>query len=243
MIVGLIPARINSFRLPRKPLLKIDKIPIVIHTMKRAMLCKKIDKIYVCTDSEEIAKVVEEYSGNFILTKSTHNNGTERIAEAAKKIGRVSKIIDIQCDEVLLNPKNLSLLIDFHSKNNKFDIVVPHSLLKKKTDRNVVKIVSNKDHKILYMSRENIPFSNIAITLKRHLDIISFKPNILKKFSNLKKSLNERIEGIELLRAIDNNFSVGTFQIKTDTFSVNTKTDYINAIEFMKNCPLRKKYS
>jgi 3-deoxy-manno-octulosonate cytidylyltransferase (CMP-KDO synthetase) len=243
MILGLIPARLNSSRLPQKALLKIDGLPLVIHVLKRAQLCKKLDKVIVCTDSQKIIELVKQYKGDVMLTSTTHKNGTERIAEIAKKIN-CKQVVDIQCDEVLLDPRNIDNLIDFHKKNKQFDIVVPHSKIKKKTDKNVVKIVSNKFSKILYMSRENLPFSykNKKNIYLRHLDIISFKPEILLKISALPKSYNEKLEGIELLRGLDNNFNIGTFFINTDTFSVNTRQDFSKATKLMKNCKIRKKY-
>ena len=81
MIIGLIPSRLNSKRLKQKPLIKIDGLPIIVHTFKRAMMSKKLDDVYVCTDSLKIADVVKKYGGKFILTSKSHRNGTERIYE------------------------------------------------------------------------------------------------------------------------------------------------------------------
>ena len=243
MILGLIPARLNSSRLPNKAILKIDGLPMVIHVLKRAQLATSLDRVIVCTDSKEIFEIVKQYGGESVYTKTQHTNGTERIAEVANKI-KCSQIIDIQCDEVLLEPKSIDKLVFFHKKNSHFDIVVPHSRILKKTNKNIVKVVSNKLNKILYMSRENVPFyfNEKSKFFLKHLDIISFKPNSLIKFSNLKKSVNEQIENIELLRALDNNFNVGTFFIDTERFSVNTKTDYIKASKYLKFCKIRKRY-
>jgi 3-deoxy-manno-octulosonate cytidylyltransferase (CMP-KDO synthetase) len=243
MILGLIPARLQSVRLPRKPLLEVDGLPMVIHILKRAQLAKKLNRVIVCTDSHEIAEVVKSYRGEVIKTSSNHINGTERIAEVARKI-KCDQIIDIQCDDIFVNPSHIDRLVNFHKKNKNFDIIVPHSRLIKKTDKSIVKIVSAKFNKILYMSRENIPFSyiNKKKIYQKHLDIISFKKKALIEFSNLSKSYNESFEGIELLRALDNNYNLGTFYINTNCFSVNTRADYMNAIKRMKFCKIKKKY-
>ena len=79
-VVALIPTRLESKRLPGKALLDIDGYPIIVHTAKRAMLSKMIDKVYVCTDSQEIIKVCKKYGINTIKTKKNFKNGTERIA-------------------------------------------------------------------------------------------------------------------------------------------------------------------
>ena len=85
MILGLIPSRLNSKRLKNKPLLSIDGLPIIIHTLKRAKMSKKIDKVIVCTDSTKVIDIVKKNGGEAVLTSINHKNGTERIYEVAKK--------------------------------------------------------------------------------------------------------------------------------------------------------------
>ena len=87
------------------------------------------------------------------------------------------------------------------------------------------------------MSREDIPhfYKNKEILMKKHLDYISFNKKALLRFIKLKQSPLEKIEGIELLRAIENNFKVGTFEIKKDLFSINNKRDLYNAIKILKS--------
>jgi 3-deoxy-manno-octulosonate cytidylyltransferase (CMP-KDO synthetase) len=243
MIIGLIPARLNSQRIPGKPLVKIDGLPIIIHVMKRAMLCKQLDKVIVCADDKLIFNEVKKFGGNCILTSKKHKNGTERICEVAKKI-KSEIIVDIQCDEVFLNPMHLDKVVNYHKKNKKIDIIIPHSNVRRFNDKNIVKIVSNQMQKILYLSRADIPFyfREKQKSLKKHLDFISFKRTSLIKYCNLKKTPNEKKEGIELMRALDNNFNVGTIKIKTNSFSINTKKDLTLAKKIMKKNNLRKKY-
>ena len=128
MVIGLIPSRLNSSRLEKKALLEIDGMPLIIHTLKRAKLSKLLDDVIVCTDSNEIKKIVEKFEGKAVLTKKKHKTGTDRIAEYAKKIPKAKIIVDIQGDHPMLNPKNIDQLIKFHKKN-KFDIVCPTSPL------------------------------------------------------------------------------------------------------------------
>ena len=84
-VVGLIPSRLNSSRLFAKALLEIDKIPLVIHTYKRAKLSKLLDDIYICTDSNKIANVAKKYNCKVIKT-GKNITGTDRISEAADKL-------------------------------------------------------------------------------------------------------------------------------------------------------------
>ncbi len=244
MILGLIPSRLNSTRLRNKPLLNIDGLPIIVHTLKRALLSKKLDKVIVCTDSKKIVDVVKKYGGKALLTSKKHQNGTERIAEVAKKFN-AKLVVDIQGDEPLVDPKDIDKVIDFHIKNQNFDIVVPSMISKTNPkSKHLVKVIFNKSGKILYFSRALIPFNfrnNKAIYYK-DLSIVSFLPKALKTFANSKMTYLEKIEGIELLRALEINLSLGTFISKGTSFSVDVNDDLLKAIDIMPNNPIRKKY-
>ncbi len=157
MIYGLIPCRLKSSRLKEKALLEIDGLPLIIHTLKRSMLSKKLDRVIVCTDSKKIKKVVEEYGGEAFISKKDHETGTDRIAEFASKLSDKDIIIDIQGDYPLLKPKNIDSLINFHEKNN-FEIVCPVTKIYSANSPNIVKVVKNKLGRILYFSRAKIPY-------------------------------------------------------------------------------------
>ena len=243
MIIGLIPSRLNSKRLKKKPLLEINNLPIIVHTFKRASLSKKLDNLIVCTDSKEIQKTVKENGGNCLITSKKHKNGTERIYEVAKKF-KCKLIIDIQGDEPLLDPTHIDKVIDFHLKNYEFDIVLPSLKFKNPEQKNIVKVVANNKNKILYLSRSVIPFNfkKKPKFYNKHLSIISFKPSALKKYCKFKESYLEKIEGIELLRAIENDLSIGTFSMKSNTFSVDIKDDYLKAIQAFKKDKYKNAY-
>lgn len=84
--------------------------------------------------------------------------------------------------------------------------------------------------------------SKIKFDYRKHLDFISFRPTSLHKYVKLKKSINENNEGIELNRAIDNNFKLGTYEVKTNAFSINTNKDLAKAKNMIRKCKIRKKY-
>lgn len=245
-ILALIPARLNSLRLPGKPLLKIDNIPLVVHVMKRVMMCKKIDRVIVCADDVKTKDIVEKYNGECLLTNKKHRNGTERINEIASKFKNYQLIIDVQCDEIFINPSQLSRLITFHKKNNNFDIVIPNKFISTREAKNinVVKIISNQHNNILYMTRSLAPsfFRQKKKKYKKHLDYISFTSEGLKSYNKLEKSINEKSEGIELNRALDCGLKVGTFSTNVNNFSINTKKDLFLARKLIKKCSIRKKY-
>jgi len=244
MILGLIPSRLNSSRLKEKPLLEIDKLPLIVHTLKRAMLSKKIDKVIVCTDSEKIVEIVKKYGGEAVMTSPNHKNGTERIAEVAKSY-KAELIVDIQGDEPLVNPLDIDMVIDFHKKNSHFDIVVPCVVTENSSSPHVIKVIKTLGNKILYFSRAQVPYvfrKNQPEFYFKDLSIISFHPDKLIEYSKLQESSLEATEGIELNRALENDFNLGTLFLKSKTFSVDINEDLMKTIDLMPKDKIRKLY-
>jgi 3-deoxy-manno-octulosonate cytidylyltransferase (CMP-KDO synthetase) len=243
-IIGLIPTRLNSSRLPNKALLNIQGLPLIVHVLKRAMLSKLLDEVYVCTDSKEIAQVVEQHGGKKKITKNTHVNGTERIAEAAQTLD-ADFYVDIQGDEPLINPHDIDAVIEAHIKNPDWEILLPSQPITATSSPNIVKLVHSVNMRVMYLSRSLIPF-NFRVGSEqylKHLSIISFKPHALEKFSKLKQTQLEQIEDIELLRALEHNFYIGTIILKGNSFSIDVKDDYLRAEIQMKDDPIFKLYS
>ena len=131
MILGIIPARLNSKRLPNKPLCLIDKEPILVHVLKRALMSKKLDKLIVCTDDLKVLNLVKKHNLDAYLTSKNIGNGTDRISvflkKNKKKFNNIRLVVDIQCDEVFLNPNYLDRVINFHLMNQKYDVFIPHT--------------------------------------------------------------------------------------------------------------------
>ena len=244
MILGLIPSRLNSKRLKKKPLLNIDGLPIIVHTFKRAMLSKKLDRVIVCCDDKRIFDIVKKYGGEAMMTSKKHKNGTERIFEIAKKF-KPKYVVDVQGDEPFVNPKDIDRVIDFHKKKSVFDIVVPSMLAEHNaSSRNLVKVVFSDNGKILYFSRALVPYDYLDIknNYYRDLSIVSFKYDALKKYNSFKEGKIEKIEGIELIRAIENNLNLGTFKATNSGFAVDVNQDLMRAIDLMPTDKIRKLY-
>lgn len=243
--IGLIPSRLSSSRLPQKPLLEIEGIPLVIHTYRRAKLSKNLHEVIICCDDKKILKVAKKYKAKAILTSHHHQNGTERICEAyLKNKKKYDLIIDIQGDEPLISPHHIDRVIDCHKKNMNIDIMLPHLMVKNFNNPNIVKIVSDKRDNILYLSRAQIPFEfkSKNTFVKKHLSIISFLPNALIQYSKSKKTDLEKIEDVELLRALEIGLKIKTVKMKGDSFSVDVLKDFNKAKLKMKNDKIFKIY-
>ena len=242
-VIGLIPSRLNSVRLPGKALLKIDGLPLVVHTLKRAQLAEVLDEIYVCTDSEEIGQAVDQHGGKYFMTSPGHINGTERIAEVAQDM-KANFIVDIQGDEPLIDPAHIDIVVREHSRHPDWDILIPSLRITKPESPHIVKVVCDVDSRIVYLSRAVIPqpFRHQPSSYLKHLSIISFKPEALKKFASLPPSNLEIAEGVELLRALENGLILGTVILEGSSFSVDVEEDYIKSKEKMSKDEIRKQY-
>ena len=231
-VLALIPVRLNSRRLPAKALLPINKLPLIIHVYRRTLLSKLVDDAIICCDDKKIAQVAKKYNAKVLLTSKHHINGTDRICEAYKKISKKYQlIVDVQGDEPLISPIHIDRVINFHLKNKDIDIVLPNLKIKSTNNTNLVKIVANKKNEVLYISRGNIPyeFKNKIKHLKKHLSVISFKPKALISYGKSKVSELEKIEDIELLRAIDIGLKIKTINLTGDSFSIDVFEDYSKA--------------
>ena len=158
---------------------------------------------------------------------------------------KLKLVIDIQCDEIFLNPNYLDKAIKYHLENlEKFDVLIPHTLTNETKNKNYVKIVSNQNNKVIYLTRADAPFSfrSKLEKFQRHQDFVSFKPSFIKKFKNLKNRKLEKYEGIELLRVLENGYKIGTIRFKDDSFSINSKKDLIQSLSLISIDKFRKLY-
>jgi 3-deoxy-manno-octulosonate cytidylyltransferase (CMP-KDO synthetase) len=211
--------------------------------MKRSRLAKSLNDVYVCTDSEEIAKVVREHGGKVIMTGSQHINGTERIAEAMKDI-QADLIVDIQGDEPLVNPEHVDIVVAEHAQHPEWDIFVPSLPISHPESPHIIKIIHDVSNRITSMSRAVIPhpFRHRPPYYLKHLSIVSFRPAALARFATLPQTPIERAEGIELMRALEHGISIGTMELQGDSFSVDVHDDYVRVQVQMASDPVRKRY-
>ena len=159
-----------------------------------------------------------------------------------KRLEKFDLIVDVQGDEPLINPNHIDKVVEYHIKNRKTDIVIPN-LKVRKNNKNIVKIVSNNKNEIISLSRLDVPFGfNKRVKFLKHLSIVSFKPKALKKFCSHQQTVNEKIENIELFRALDLGMSLKTFELNGDSFSIDVKSDYYKAIKYIKKDKITKSY-
>ncbi len=160
----IIPVRYDSTRVPGKPLRKILDKPLIEWTWRNALKVSSFSDVFIATDSEEIVDSAKKFGGKVIRTSSSHKSGTDRVAEAARKlnISRRDIIINIQSDEPLISPLSVEKLISSLYKSISIDMATlayPSSKIEEFQNNNVVKVVVDSNDFALYFSRSPIPCS------------------------------------------------------------------------------------
>ena len=234
-VVAILPARIESSRLPRKVLLDICGLPMIVHVFKRCLLATKLDEVYVATDSNEIKEVVEKHGGRVIMTSSNHQTGTDRIAEAANNID-AEIVVNVQGDEALVNPNHIDKVVDELLENPDINVGILVNPYFKKNSPSDIKVVLNNNNDILYSSRSDIPSDSRTkdpSKLKAY-HIVPFRKPFLLKFSKWEKGTLEKIEFNEYLRILEKGFSIRAVHVESDAVSVDTPDDLEYVREKMK---------
>ena len=205
--IVLIPSRLQSERLPEKPL-KLIGSKTMIEMVYEAASRSVADKVIIATDSESISNEVQNFGGEVVMTNSDHSNGTERIFEASQKMGLFDEdiVINLQGDEPFSDPKDMNNIFELLQEEN-VEMVSMFTDLKNKSDLknpNVVK-VSIKDSVAQDFFRNETSLDKKTWI---HLGIYGFKLNTLKKIVKLSKSENEINRKLEQMRAMDNNIPI-----------------------------------
>jgi len=213
----VIPARLGSTRLPRKPLADIGGKPMVIRVAERAQQ-SNAQSIVVATDSPEIQAVCDEHRIECLLTSADHPTGTDRIAEVAQllKLPANTLIVNVQGDEPLIPPELINQVAQTLADNVTCAIstvAVPIIDAIEINNPNVVKVVLNRSNEALYFSRSTIPFardpgSEQVVAHLRHLGIYAYRADFLQAYTRLEPAPPEQAEALEQLRALWNGYHI-----------------------------------
>lgn len=229
-VVGIIPARFDSVRLPGKPLMMINGKSMIQRVYEQSLKSKLIRKVVIATDDKRIFDEVINFGGYCIMTSSRHQSGTDRICEAAKKTS-CDVVVNIQGDEPFIDPDNIDKAIAPLLSETKLNVSTLAIRIKRReeiNDPNKVKVVFDMRGNALYFSRSVIPFpmnkTGTAYYYK-HIGLYVFRKKFLMKFSDLKKSKLEKTEKLEQLRILENGERIRVVMTNTDSVSVDTIDD------------------
>jgi len=205
--VVIIPARYASTRFPGKPLADIAGKPMVVRVCERAAKSGAA-AVHVATDDERIAAAVRAHGHQAIMTRADHASGTDRLAEAAKKLrlGDRQIVVNVQGDEPLIAPRLIAQVARTLEKKREAAVSTAcHAIDDEASlaNPNVVKVVLDAGGYALYFSRSRIPYPRAPeASCYRHAGIYGYRVGFLKKYARLKPPALEKSEALEQLRVL-----------------------------------------
>lgn len=244
--LGIIPARYGSSRLEGKPLADICGKPMIQHVYERAT--QTINDVYIATDDVRIVEAVESFGGNVVMTSVDHSNGTSRCLEALdiinEKTGsQFDAVINIQGDEPLLEPVQLTELVEsFDDKTEFATLVLPVVHEEDLTNNSEVFVTFDRNMNALYFSRAVIPTVRGIqpkewmqhTTFYKHIGLYAYTREALAKFSTLEATNLEKLESLEQLRWIEHGYKIKVGITEHDSIPVDTKEDLERVRQIMK---------
>jgi 3-deoxy-manno-octulosonate cytidylyltransferase (CMP-KDO synthetase) len=237
-ILGIIPARLESTRLPRKALREICGKPMVAWVYERAHLAKSLTRVTVATDSREILSVCRELGIPTVRTSAGHRSGTDRLVEVMDR-EPADVYVNIQGDEPMVTPAHIDLLVRPFQRRPDTQVSTLKIRIKPEEarDPNVVKVVTDVEGRALYFSRAVIPHDRDSTGRARwykHLGLYAYRAEALRRFSTLKPSELEQTEKLEQLRFLENGISIAVVETTQDTIGVDTEEDLKRVEEYFR---------
>jgi 3-deoxy-manno-octulosonate cytidylyltransferase (CMP-KDO synthetase) len=226
--IVIVPARLASTRLPRKPLADIGGAPMVVRVAQRA-LASRAERVVVAADDAEVVAACRAHGVDAILTSPTHETGTDRLAEAVAMLGLAAEqiVVNVQGDEPLLPPQIIDAVaaaLDQHADCEIATAAHPITDAAEFFNPNVVKVVTDREGRALYFSRAPIPWARdafaasrdtlpVELPTRRHVGIYAYRVRFLQRFPQLESDALETQERLEQLRALAHGFRIAVVNL------------------------------
>jgi 3-deoxy-manno-octulosonate cytidylyltransferase (CMP-KDO synthetase) len=239
MILGLIPARYASTRLPGKPLIDLGGQTMIQRVVAQARQAN-LSRVVVATDDERILRHVQDFGGEAVLTRPEHPSGTDRLWEAFQLLGsppEVRCIVNIQGDEPFIHPAQINALADlFKDEATAPDIatlVKPVVSAEELFSPHLPKVVLDRQGRALYFSRHPLPYQRQHPPAEwlqhhrylRHLGLYAYKPAVLQQLTQLPVSHLEAAESLEQLRWLEAGYQILCAETDLEAFGIDTPED------------------
>ncbi len=234
-VIAVIPARYGSSRLPGKALADVSGVPMVVRVWRQASKAKFLTRVIVATDDERIASVVREAGGVAEMTAGTHQSGTDRIAEAARRIP-ADIYLNVQGDLPFIAPEDLDALATPMRADSSIQmgtLATPIVDAAEWNNPNVVKVVCDDRGDALYFSRSSIPHWRdggvVPSCALRHIGVYGYRRDFLFEFASWPPGRLEQIEKLEQLRVMERGYRIRVVNSVAPSLEVDTPDDLARA--------------
>lgn len=236
-IGAFIPARYAATRFPAKLMQTLGDKTVIRHTYDNTVATGLFDSVYVVTDSEIIFNEITQHGGNAIMSKRSHESGSDRIAEAVQDLD-IDIVVNVQGDEPFVKREPLekvsAVFLDAKVQVASLMQVLTDSALIQ--DPNYVKVAVDKNNNALFFSRSVIPYprsTESPITYYEHIGVYAFQKQALLNFTNWPMSPLEAAEKIECLRYLENGVSIKMVVTEYMGVEIDTPADLIKAAKLL----------
>ncbi len=234
-VIGIIPARYESTRFPGKPIHPIAGKPLVMWVYEQASKARRLDEVVVATDDERIFDTVAGAGGIAVMTRSDHQTGTDRLAEAASS-RECGLVVNIQGDEPLMDPELIDKAVERFSAIPDFKFGSAMTPIRNEEDienPNIVKVVAGRAGQALYFSRYPIPFRRKTgfLPVYQHIGFYVYSKDFLLEYSRMAPTPLEQTECLEQLRALENGVRIDMIETEYRGIGVDMPEDVLRIEE------------
>lgn len=244
-VIGIIPARYGSTRLPGKPLLDIGGKPMVQWVYEVAREASLLERVIVATDDRRILEAVEAFGGEARMTSHNHRSGTDRVVEVAVQLD-AEVIVNIQVDEPLLEPQVIDIAVAPLLGDSSLMMVTVKSRADRVEDLfdpHIVKVITDREGYALYFSRLPLPFiqqrrkeelshqeflmehPELLSRYYRHIGLYVYRKEFLMSYARWGPSPLEELEGLEQLRVLENGYKIKVITAECSSRGIDTPSD------------------
>ena len=233
IVLGVIPARLQSSRLPRKVLREIAGRPMLCHVYERARKAGVLSDVIVATDADEVVAACRGFGIPAVLTSRDHPSGTDRVWEVAQT--RAADVyVNIQGDEPLLTSGHVARLVEpfLARPETEVSTLCIVATAEEIASPSVNKVVFGPGGRALYFSKFGIPFDRDGrdVIRYKHVGLYAYRKAALDRFHALPPSILEQSEGLEQLRLLEHGVSITVMETNEPTIGVDTEED-LKAVE------------
>lgn len=244
-VIGVIPARMASTRLPEKPLADLLGRPMIEHVHRRSIACPDLDEVIIATCDEEIVAVAAGFGATAVMTSDRHERASERMAEVAEHLPADLYVL-IQGDEPLILPEMISAAVrPFHDDPaiGCVNLAAPITTAEELHDPNVIKVVTDRKGDALLMSRQPIPTqTGPQVSALKQVCVIPFRADLLRTYATLEPTPLERAESIDMLRLLEHGIPVRMVPTDVSTHAVDTEADRVLVEGLLRADPFTRTY-
>ncbi len=244
-VAAILPARMASSRLPGKPLLHVHGLPMIEHVRRRALLCRGFAEVVVATCDREIAEVVEQYGGRYLITSPDHPVATDRVAEAMRQID-CTHVVNVQGDEILVLPSDLERFVDAITRQPDipaWNAVARIEHVDELSDRAAVKCAVSHSGRVLFCSRD---FSKLPVIrgtyepIRRLLGILGYRREFLERYGRMSRTPLECAEAIDQSRILEHDVTLQGVEFQKGYPGINEPREVTMVETVLANDPLQQ---